>query len=269
MPHSVITSLDDPCLAPYCQLKERELARQGDYFIAEGHWLTQRLASSGLTLVSILCAQERQHELPPELPTDLPVYLLPHALVSQVVGFPFHSGILALGRRPENRRLEELLGAQPAQRGRVLVLPRTINHDNLGALLRTAAALGVTGVLLGEQCADPWYRKCVRVSMGTIFRMPLRCSTDLAADLTELRTRHDVFCAATVLDDAAVPLSRWTPPSGQPIALLLGAEDHGLESQWLAQCAVRLTIPMPPGVDSLNVTIAAGIFLHALMPPLA
>jgi len=134
-------------------------------------------------------------------------------------------------------------------------------HDptNLGSVIRTAAAFGCTGLVLGSQCADPFSRRVLRVSMGAVLQLPMVESRNLAADLQSLH-QAGFTLAATVIDNAAEPLDTFQRPA--KLALLLGSEGHGLTPQWLALCDRRITIPMQLGIDSLNVAAACAVFLY-------
>jgi tRNA G18 (ribose-2'-O)-methylase SpoU len=132
--------------------------------------------------------------------------------------------------------------------------------ENLGGILRTSAAFGARAVLLGPGCADPYSRRVARTSMAANFQVPLRVTDDLRRDLLELRQRGDVRLIATVLDSDAPPLHTVARFDRQ--ALLLGGEGFGLDRSWIELCDQRVTMPMQPGVDSLNVSVAAGIFLY-------
>jgi tRNA G18 (ribose-2'-O)-methylase SpoU len=255
-----ILDLDDPRLAPYARLKERDLAREGGRFLAEGELVVRRLlASPRCAVESLLVAGRRVAALAPAVPDHVPIYVAEPDAVNRIVGFKFHAGIMAVGLRPASVDVEALLAGGESQRWRLLVLPRISKTDNLGALIRIAAGLGTDGVLLGPECCDPYYRQAVRVSMGAVFDLPLARSADLARDLQRLR-QAGVQRVAAVLGAGAEPLSSATP--ARRMAFLLGNEADGLRPEELALCDRRVTIPMDRGVDSLNVAVAAGIILH-------
>ena len=254
-----IDSLADPRIADYRDLKDRELSRAGGKFIAEGEWVVRRLLASEYPAESVLLAERVAAELAPLVPPDVPVYVAPAELVSRIVGFRFHSGVIAVGRRRPAITLTELL-PKLGPTATLVVLPEITSTENLGGLLRIAAGFGADGVLLGERCCDPFYRQSVRVSMGAVFKLALVQSSDIAADLRGLG-QAGFERIATVLDGAAESLSRETARSSR-IALLLGNEAQGLAPHHVALCDRRVTIPMRLGTDSLNVTVAAGIFLY-------
>jgi tRNA G18 (ribose-2'-O)-methylase SpoU len=146
----------------------------------------------------------------------------------------------------------------------IVVCPDVQDPTNLGSIIRSAAAFGCEGVILGGKCADPFSRRVLRVSMAASLDLPIVESRDLAADLQKLAA-GGFECVATVLDPAAEPLSgfRCRPRS----AILFGSEGHGLAEEWLALCQRQITIPMHAGIDSLNVAVAAAIVLWQLTQP--
>lgn len=256
-----VASLDDPRVAPYRNLKDRELAREGDRFIAEGLMVTTRLLQSpSHRCESVLSAERRLEAVRPLVPADVPIYVVPDSLVHDIVGYKFHSGVMAVGVRPPSPVLEQVV---PGSGRCVLsVCPKTASTDNLGSLVRISAAFGCDAMLLGEECCDPYYRQAIRVSMGSVFSLPIARSEDIRRDLRTLRERLGVALLATVLDDDAEPLG--TLPSIDRVAVLFGNESAGLDRDIVALCGRRVTIPMRRGVDSLNVAVSAGVFLYEL-----
>jgi tRNA G18 (ribose-2'-O)-methylase SpoU len=262
MPIVPISSLDDPGVSPYRDLKDRELARGGDRFIAEGEHVVRRLLASDFPVESLLVARRRADEVAPLAPPDVPVYVVDDPLVHQVVGFKFHSGVIAVGRRKSPLTLDAFMAAAAGRtRMTLVVLPDIANTDNMGALIRISAAFGADALILGRHCCDPFWRQSVRVSMGTIFSLPLVRSADTLRDLAALRERWQVQLAAAVVDDpAAEPLAASRRPDR--LALLFGNEAQGLGKDYVLTCQRRLTIPMHLGTDSLNVAVAAAVFLY-------
>lgn len=259
MIHSV-TTIADPCLEPFRNLPEKTLRDDKGLLIAEGAWLVERLLVSNLTTIAVLTTEKKCDDFAALVPDDVPLYVAPDDVLSAIVGYAFHSGVLAAAKRPDNPPLAALLPDKPDARATVLVCPRITNPDNLGSILRSAAGFGVDGVLLGGQCSDLWRRQTLRVSMGAALQLPVRVSDNLDSDLATLRTAHGVSCVATVLDDKAEKIE--TSPRDNRMALLLGPEDFGLDAQWLAHCDRQVTIPMGVVADSLNVAIAAAVFLY-------
>lgn len=262
MPLIPVESLDDPCLIPYRHLKRMNPTRWSDLFIAEGMRLVERLLESDFEVVSIFAAETHIRRLPDEVVESTPVYVAPLKLLEQVIGFQFHSGMLACGRRPGAKSLDEWMpqGNQPAL---LVGCPETSDPDNLGTIMRISAAFGAAGLLVGNASADPFSRRTLRISMGNAFFLPIYQTTDFAADLIRTRDEYGFTVMASLLGPDTIPLSQCRRPSR--LLLLLGNEDHGLRPDLAALADQRVTIPMADKVDSLNVGIATGIFLHHLM----
>ncbi len=281
MARIVIESLDDPRVGAYHDLKAKRLVRDGNLFIAEGAKLVERLLASDYRTESVLIAERREAEWTKKVPLDVPLYVIPQPLGEQLTGFNFHVGVLACGRRKPSPLLDDVLagkgdkgtrgvgdealqhggaGDGDASRLTVVICPNCDNPENLGAIIRIGAAFGVDALLLGRGCCDPFSRRVLRVSMGAALRLPILEPPDLERDLRRLRDEWHVELIATVLDDTAEPLIQAAKPPR--LGLLFGNEADGLEARWQSLCDRRLTIPMRGGTDSLNVAIAAGIFLH-------
>jgi tRNA G18 (ribose-2'-O)-methylase SpoU len=254
-----VNNLDDQRIAAYRALRDRELAREGEKFIAEGELVVRRLMASDFPVESVLLAQRRAAEIGPIVPKGVPVYVVGDDLIHRVIGFRFHSGVIACGRRKPALTLGQIL--PPAPRPvLVVVLPETAGPDNLGSLVRMAAGFGADAVILGERCADAFYRRTIRVSMGAVFGVPIYRSASLLSDLGRLRADHGIELAATVLDEDAQPLA--TVRRAARFGLLFGNEAQGLDRRLVDACGCRVTIPMSGGTDSLNVAMAAGIVMY-------
>lgn len=247
-----IDSPDDPRLLPYRELKDKTLAARQGLFAVEGELTVRRLLASPLAVHSLLMTPQRYAAggWPAE---RCPIFLAEREILSGVVGFDFHRGVLALAVQPPLRPLEEL---QPESAPHLLVLPEINDPINLGGLLRTAAAFGWNAILLGPSCANPYCRRTVRTSMGALFRQVFyRLASP--AQLLELR-RAGYALHAAVVQESGIPLAQVAVP--ERVALLLGNEAHGLGAEWRAVCDL-VRIPMQPDVDSLNVVVAAGILM--------
>lgn len=255
----LLDSIDDPRLGPYRNLKDRELARLGGRFIAESDLVVRRLLASDYPVESVLVARRKSDALAAVAPDNLPLYVLPEGELDAVIGYPFHTGILAVGLRKPAVSLEQVI-PRGSGRSTLVVCPDLTNHENLGSLIRISSAFGADAIILGPRCSDPFYRMCIRVSMGTIFSLPLVRSADLLADLTRLKNDFGYQLAATVLDSAAEAVHAAERPDR--FALLFGNEAVGLSAEQIAACHRRITLPMRRGTDSLNVAVAAGIFLY-------
>lgn len=226
--------------------------------VAEGLPVVERLLASPYPVRAVMGVPARCAALGAEMSTvDAPIYRVTAATMDAVVGFHLNRGVLATADRAAPPDLDRVL----RESRRIAVLEGVNDHENLGALFRNAAALGVDAVLLGPRCADPLYRRSVRVSMGHVLRVPF---TALPHWPDGLRAVHEAgfTVAALTPRPAAVPLAR-LDPAGR-IALLLGAEGPGLSESALAAADVWARIPMPGGVDSLNVATAAAVAFHAL-----
>ena len=254
-----IASLDDPLLAPYRELKKSNLTRWSGLFVAEGEKLVRRLLASDYETASLLVGRRYLAEFSALAPPETPVLTVPDEWIESLVGFNFHRGVLACGRRRANPALEDVL-PRGDERAAVVVCPDVQDPENLGAMLRIAAAFGVDLVMLGRRSADPLSRRVLRVSMGAALGVPIVQCGDLPADLKQLRREFGIELAAAVLDADAEPLERAPRPAR--LALLFGSEGHGLERSLVELCDRRLTIAMHRGTDSLNVAVAAGIFMH-------
>ncbi|HSP72610.1 MAG TPA: RNA methyltransferase, partial [Gaiellaceae bacterium] len=230
------------------------------FFIAESPLVVRRLLGSGRQVRSVLVTPAQLDALSDVLgagarsapPSGAPVYVAPEAVLHRVVGFRLHRGAVASAERwplPAT-------GAVLRDARRVAVLERMNDHENLGVLFRSAAALGVDAVLLDAECADPLYRRCVRVSIGHVLQVPWT----RVASLDDVR-RAGLTTFALTPAPGATPIHEVEWP--ERAALLLGAEGPGLSDAWLGAADVRVRIPMRPGADSLNVATAAAIAFYA------
>lgn len=264
MPLIEIAALDDPRIEPYRNLKASHLPRHGRWFIGEGKRVVERMLESEYPVESVLISERRRAEWELRVTPDIPLYVVPQKLGEQLVGYNFHVGVVACGRRQPSPTLDQIL-PHGATTLTVVVCPNVDNPENLGAILRISSAFGIDAVILGRACSDPFSRRVLRVSMGTVLRLPIIEANDLERDLRRLRDEWHMELVATVLDDAAERLDQIARPSR--LGLLFGNEAHGLEPRWLELCDRRLTIPMHHGTDSLNVAVAAGILLYELTRP--
>ncbi|MGW2216176.1 TrmH family RNA methyltransferase [Nonomuraea sp. NPDC001684] len=258
---------DDPRIADYTRLRDVELRKsleaERGLFLAEGEKVIRRAIAAGYPIRSVLTTR-RWYESLSDVIGDATVYEVSDELMAGIAGFQIHRGALASMRRLPLPTAESLIkgGAR-----RLLVLEDLVDHSNVGAIFRCAAALGVDGVLLSPRCADPLYRRAAKVSMGAVFSIPYARLDDWYTGLGELRAAGFQALALTP-DQSAVPLDRVA--MGERVALLLGAEGDGLSSHWLHEADHAVCIPMSPaamdaGVDSLNVVAAAAIACHGLM----
>jgi tRNA G18 (ribose-2'-O)-methylase SpoU len=253
---------DDPRIAAYRHIRERDLVGREGLFVAEGEVVLRVLARSTLVEpVSVLLAEKRVAglaEITDALPAVVPVYAAGQAVMDAIVGFPIHRGILAVGRRRATPSAVELLAGLPA-RATVLVLCGIANHDNMGGLFRNAAAFGADAVLLDADCCDPLYRKAIRVSVGASLIVPF-ARVGRGEDLCGLlrAARFEVLALSPRGETRLADLER-----PERAAVLLGAEGPGLPEALMAR-ARTVSIPMAAGFDSLNVAVTAGIVLNHL-----
>jgi tRNA G18 (ribose-2'-O)-methylase SpoU len=268
MPSDPVNSLDDPLLAPYRNLKDKELAKGGGRFIAEGEHVVRRLLASATPVESVLLATRKESAVAPLVPPSVKLFIATDDLIERLIGFEFHSGVLACGIRPPSPSLHSVI-PPPPQPALITICQEITNAENLGSLIRISAAFGANAMLIGERSCDPYFRQSVRVSMGTIFALPIIRSENLLSDLDQLKEMQ-ITRFATVLDKNADPLDALTPPAR--LAIVFGSEAQGLDAETITHCDRRITIPMKLGTDSLNVAVAAGIFLfylsrHSLLIP--
>jgi tRNA G18 (ribose-2'-O)-methylase SpoU len=254
-----IESIDDPRIAAYRNLKDRELAREGGRFMAEGELILRRLLASDYPVESVLLAERRAAEIGPLVREHVPVYVAAEQVLRQIIGYKFQSGVPAVGMRKPFLPMDQMPFVHQRQ-AMLVICPEIASAENMGSLIRIAAAFGADAMVLGERCCDPFWRQSIRVSMGTIFSLPLVRSQNLLEDLRRLKTDWQFELIATVLDNWAEPLGR--ARRGDRIGILFGNEAQGLDCASIAACDRRVTIPMRRGIDSLNVAVSAGIVLH-------
>jgi tRNA G18 (ribose-2'-O)-methylase SpoU len=259
MPLISVESIDDPRLACYRDLSERNLTRQSGLFVAEGEKVVERLIASDFAVASILAEPAFAERYAPRVPAEAPIYVASRELLRATVGFNFHRGVVACGRRKPAIEIGQVMAGLSQRRATVVVCPDVQDPTNLGSIIRSTAGFGCDAILLGRKCADPFSRRVLRVSMGAALQLPIVESADLAKVLIALSGAGFETIAA-VIDSAAEPLAK--AERGEWIALLLGSEGHGLEAEWLELAQRRVTIPMQSGIDSLNVSVAAAVLLY-------
>ncbi len=252
----------DPRLNDFRDLRDVQLRSRLEpelgLFMAEGDKTIRRALAAGYEVLRVLCAQRWMEPLSDVLePTDASVFVADDEVVASVTGFHVHRGALAtFARKPLPEPSAIVEGAS-----RLVVLEDLSDHTNVGAIFRSAAALGWDGVLLSPRCADPLYRRAVKTSMGAVFQVPWARLTD--AGTGPIR---DSGCALIGLTPSleAIPIRGFDAPPR--LALVFGSEGPGLSRSWLGQADALVRIPMREGVDSLNVSAAAAIALHELGP---
>ncbi len=269
MPNIIeITDLQVPELDVYARLTENQLVNRADpenaLFIAESPNVIHRALDAGCVPVSLLLERkhiEGQAKSIIERCGELPVYTAPLSVLTELTGFPLTRGVLCAMRRPKLPCSEEIL--QNARR--VAVLESVMNPTNLGAVFRSAAALNLDAVLLTPGCTDALYRRCVRVSMGTVFQIPWTyLEGSWPEDGMALLRRFGFKTAALALRPDAVPIDDPALNAEKRLAILLGTEGDGLAGGTIAACDYTAIIPMSHGVDSLNVAAASAVAFYQL-----
>jgi tRNA G18 (ribose-2'-O)-methylase SpoU len=269
MPLISLQDVNDARVAEYRNIPDPDLLRSTGVFIAEGRLVVRRLlTSSRFAAQSVLVTEAALESIADLLAAhaDLPVYVAPQPVLSEIAGFNIHRGCLAAGGRPPRASVQEMLAASPISRA--IVLEGVTNADNVGGIFRCAAALGGDAVVLAPGCADPLYRKSIRTSIGATLHVPFGFDDAWPSCIETLRQAGFLIVALTPapdaddIDDAAV-----NARVGRRVALLVGAEFGGLSVAALAAADRRVRIRIAPNIDSLNVAVAAGIALHALRGP--
>jgi tRNA G18 (ribose-2'-O)-methylase SpoU len=262
-----VDSLSDERLAAYRSVADPAALAAGGLFVAEGRSIVARLARLNWreghafkgALLSVLLTPAAWSGMRGVLEgSQVPVYVAPQDIMNVVVGFNIHRGCLALGRRPARGGLAGAL----ERAHRIVALEQVTNPDNLGGILRSAAAFGVHLIVLGPGCADPLYRKCIRTSMGSAFDVPWVESDAWPEPLARLRSSGVRVLALTT--DPGTRRLKDVPIAGGRLAVLAGSEGQGLSPAALAHADERVTISMTPLVDSLNVATAVSIALYHL-----
>lgn len=256
---------DDPRLGDYTGLTDVALRSRREpaegLYMAESAEVIGRAIDAGHRPRSVLL-EERWLDPLGDLLTrlgDIPVYAASPEVVRQITGFRMHRGALAAMHRPALRSVDELLSAPGVRR--VVVLEDIVDHTNVGAIFRSVAALAADAVLVTPRCADPLYRRSVRVSMGTVFQVPWTRIDPWPAGIAVLRERGFTVAALALTPDA-VSLDAFDPP--ERLALVLGTEGGGIATRTLSQVDLHVRIPMAGGVDSLNVAAAAAVAMWAV-----
>ncbi|MDQ7993146.1 MAG: RNA methyltransferase, partial [Propionicimonas sp.] len=231
-------------------------------FIAEGTKVIRRALEAGYRPRSFLLAERWLADLGDLVePSDAPVYVVSEAVAEGVTGFHVHRGALASMHRHDRYSVDEVLVAG----NRLVVLEDLVDHTNVGAIIRNAAGLGWDGLLISPRCADPLYRRSVKVSMGAVFSLPWARLDDHRGAVERIRAAGFTV-VALALAEGASSLDSFVAGLGDTdrLAILLGSEGHGLSPLWLEAADEVVTIPMRAGIDSLNVAATSAIACYAL-----
>ena len=260
-----ITDLSHNGLQDYVSLTDVALRKvtepERGLYIAESSKVIQRAVNAGHIPRSVLLQEQWLADIEP-LVADFPeciIYVGSSELLQELTGFEMHRGALASMQRPELPSVPDLL----ANATRVVVLEDIVDHTNVGAIFRAVAGLGADAVLITPRCADPLYRRSVRVSMGTVLQVPWTRLPEWP-EAREILHESGFHIAAMALSDDAVSLREFASNPPSKIALVFGSEGDGLSPQALEACDTVVTIPMLHGVDSLNVASASAVALYAL-----
>lgn len=265
MPRERIDTPDDPRLTDYRDLTDVALRRvlepAGGLYIAESAKVIARALDAGHAPRSVLVQEKWLDDVEQLLAQhpDVPVFIVDAATAESLTGYAVHRGALAAMHRPVPPPLGEVLRGASL----VVVLEDIVDHTNVGAIFRAAAGLGADAVLVSERCADPLYRRSVRVSMGTVFQVPWTRLPPWREATAELHA-HGFHLAALALQEGAVALDDFARTRPDRVAVIFGAEGDGLSRSALAAADTVVTIPMAGGVDSLNVAAASAVALWAL-----
>ena len=262
-----ISDFSAPELDVYARLTENQLLNRADpknaMFVAESPLVIGRAMDAGCVPLSFLMEPKhiegRGHEILARCADDVPVYTAPLEVLTQLTGFHLTRGMLCCMLRPALPALSELCAASR----RVAVLENVMNPTNIGAIFRSAAALGMDAVLLTAAGSDPLYRRAARVSMGTVFQVPWTYLPEYA-DWQDVLHSYGFKTAAMALRDDSLSIADPRLREVEKLAVVLGTEGDGLASETIAACDYTVKIPMSHGVDSLNVAAASAVAFYQL-----
>lgn len=253
-----IQNPDDPRIAAYRDIRERDLTGRQGLFVAEGEVVLRTLLSPASLCrpLSLLVAKKRLARFEGLVPPDVTVFVAEQDVLDSIAGFHLHRGLLGLGQKPVPQTVDDLVAG--ASRDAVVLAASGIgNHDNIGGLFRNAAAFGAHGIVLDSLCCDPFYRKAIRVSVGAVLRVPHAVVDSGACMVEQLLSAGFEVIALT--PRATERLADLKP--GVRRAILVGSEGPGLPEAVIGRCRA-VGIPMSGGFDSLNVAVTAAIALH-------
>jgi tRNA G18 (ribose-2'-O)-methylase SpoU len=255
----------DPRLLDYVSLRDVELRKhleaEHGFFIAEGEKVVRRAVAAGYSPRSFLMSPRWLEGLEAELDSapETPCYVVSEELAEKVTGFHVHRGALASLRRTQLRPVEDVIdGAH-----RIVVLEDVVDHTNVGAIARNAAALGIDAMLLSPRCADPLYRRSIKVSMGAVFTLPWTRVDDWYDAVPRLRRAGFTTVALTPAADAVEITDFLNTAELDKLCIILGSEGPGISPRWLTSADWRVRIGMYRDVDSLNVAAAAAVAFYA------
>lgn len=262
-----IADQDDARLDDYRGLTDVALRRvlepAGGLYMAESAKVIARALRAGHRPRSVMTAEKWLDDVTELVgATDTAVYVVPDEVAERVTGYTVHRGMLAAMHRPVLPSVADVIAAAPS-RSRIAVLEGLVDHTNVGAVFRSAAALGIDAVLVTPRCADPFYRRSVRVSMGTVFQVPWTRIESWPQGLEELQGAGYVVAGMT-LGDGAITLDELVAEDHERVAVVFGTEGHGISRSADRRLDRRVTIPMMGGVDSLNVAASSAVAFYAM-----
>lgn len=258
-----ITDLADPRLADYSHQTDvalkKSLGSEHGLYLAESALVLERALGAGHRPRSVLALGSSVDGARALVGSDVPIFTGPAELLKQLTGYVLHRGLIASMHRPALPSVESLL----ANASRVVILENIADPTNVGAIFRSVAGIGADAVLVTERCSDPFYRRSIRVSMGTVLQVPWTRLGDWAS-ARALLSSHGFHIAALALEPGAQSLREFAADAPEKVALVLGAEGDGLTREAIAAADTVVRIPMAHGIDSLNVAATAAVAMFAL-----
>lgn len=258
-----LTSLQHPLLDPFRELNRKKRSRANPLFIGEGRLVVDRMLASEYEVVSVVLGEQAADHYLDRIPDAVNTILLERSLVSELVGFEFHSGVVASAVRKRNIDLDSFASLIDRSSATIVVCPFTVLPDNLGSVMRLSAGFGVDAVIVGQRSADPFGRRAMRVSMGNVLQLPVIEPVSIREIITDLKDRYGYHVVAATGSRQAneLPMRR---PSGK-LAIVLGNEADGIDESHLALCNQEVSIRMAGTTDSLNVANALAVLLYQFM----
>ena len=250
---------DHEALTPFKTLRRSDGNVPEGCFIGDGRKVVRRMLESDARLRTVVLTEKWLEFFKPALARraepDLQVLVVGREVVDGIIGYKVHQGVMALAEIPTPPRLDDLTGSNPL----IVALDGVADAENVGAIVRTCAAFGVTGLIVGPQTCSPWVRRAVRVSLGGVLRVPVLASDDLPATLRALEAKGVASYAAHIHGENR---ASWETDLAKPACLVLGGEADGVTEAVIAACRHIVYIPMAKGWDCLNVTASAAALLY-------
>jgi tRNA G18 (ribose-2'-O)-methylase SpoU len=261
LPLVFIEDFQDSRLEAYRNLRQSNPTFLSGRFVVESRWLVERLLASDHTIESLLVDEDQLETIARLAQPETTVFVLPAKQIPLLIGFKFHRGFLGCGRRKPKKSINDFSAQSLSDAWTGVMLVGLQDPENMGLIARTCAALGIQDIFLSPGCVDPYARRVLRVSMGGMLALNQYHLKDPVAALAHFH-EQGVRSLATTLSSNAVSIHSFRRDG--PTLILFGNEAEGLPASLQAACQTQITIPMTDGTDSLNVSVAAGIFLHYL-----